>query len=70
MLPQPAFLSGLERAIGVGNAVLEEPSGVVLEGDLVWRKGVSEAFWCAIGNKVNDIQCSHFCAAAMQTKNR
>ena len=64
MLPQAAFLSGLERAIGVGNACLEELSGVVLERDLGSRKGVSEAFWGAIGNKVNDIPCGHFCAEA------
>jgi hypothetical protein len=43
---------------------LEEPSGDILERDLVSRKGVSEAFWGAIGNKVNDIPCSHFCAEA------
>lgn len=49
---------------GLAKRCLEELSGDVLERDLVSRKGVSEAFWGAIGNKVNDIPCSHFCAEA------
>jgi hypothetical protein len=35
-----------------------------VERDLMSQTGVSEAFWGAIGYKVNDIPCSHFCAEA------
>jgi hypothetical protein len=64
MLPQPAFLRGIEGAIGVGKAVFEGafPGRFGARFDVANRP--SEAFWGAIGYKVNDIPCSHFCAAA------
>jgi hypothetical protein len=70
MLPQPAFLRGIEGAIGVGKAVFwgAFPGRFGARFDVANRP--SEAFWGAIGYKVNDIPCSHFCAAAGQTKHR
>jgi hypothetical protein len=64
MLPQPAFLRGIEGAIGVGKAVFWGgfPGRFGARFDVANRP--SEAFWGAIGYKVNDIPCSHFCAAA------
>lgn len=52
----------MEGAIGSAKGCWGSFSGDIFERVLVSRKGVSKAFWGAIGNKVNDIPCSHFCA--------
>jgi hypothetical protein len=49
---------------GLAKRCREELSGTFWSAIWCREKGASEAFWSAIGNKVNDIPCSLFSAEA------